>query len=172
MLIVTTGDGKGKTTAALGQALRTIGDGRRAIMFQFIKGPWRSGEDDSVKRLHPDFKIVKGGKGFVGILGDSLPRSEHRKAAQKTWRAGRKAVLSGKYDLVIFDELNVALTLRLLALKDVLPALKKHKGRLDIIITGREAPKSLIALADLVSEVREVKHPFQKGNLARRGIEY
>jgi len=172
MLIVITGNGKGKTTSALGQALRAVGDQRRAIMFQFIKGPWRSGEDESVKRLGPDFKIIKGGKGFVGILGDSLPRAEHVKAAQKTWARGKKAVASGKYDLVIFDELNVALKLRLLKLADILSFLKKHKNRLDIMVTGRGAAKTLISIGDLVSEVREVKHPFGKGLKAKRGVEY
>lgn len=172
MLIVITGNGKGKTTSALGQALRAVGDGRRAIMIQFIKGPWKSGEDRSWRRLAPDFKIIKGGKGFVGILGDPYPRSVHIQAAKKTWGRAKKDITSKKYSLVILDELNVALKLRLLKLKDVLPFLKKHKDKLDIMVTGRGASQQLIKPADLVSEVKEIKHPFQKGVKAKRGLEY
>ena len=108
----------------------------------------------------------------MGILGDSYPRLVHIKAAEKTWWEGKKAVASGKYDLVIFDELNVALKLRLLKLADILSFLKKHKNRLDIMVTGRGAAKALINIGDLVSEVREVKHPFGKGLKAKRGVEY
>jgi cob(I)alamin adenosyltransferase len=172
MLIVITGNGKGKTTSALGQALRAVGEGRRVIMYQFIKGPWRSGEDISARRLAPDFKLIKGGKGFVGILGDPYPRSVHVKAAEKTWREIKRAVTSGRYHLVIADELNVALSLKLLTLKDVLPFLKRYKDKLDIMVTGRGAPRALIAAADLVSEIKEIKHPFKKGILAQRGREY
>src|SRR3989344_6319884 len=131
MLIVITGNGKGKTTSAWGQALRAVGEGRRVLMYQFIKGPWKSGEDASAKRLSPHFKLIKGGKGFVGILGDPYPRAVHIKAAEKTWKEIKHAVTSGKYHLVIADELNVALSLKLLKLKDVLPFLKKHKNNLD-----------------------------------------
>ena len=172
MLIIVTGNGKGKTTSALGQALRAVGEYKRAIMFQFIKGPWVSGEDRSAERLKPDFEIVKGGKGFVGILGDTLPREEHEKAAEDTWKKVTDAVKSRVYDLVIADELNVALHLNLLPLEPVLMFLKEHKDTLDIMVTGRDAKEEIVELADLVSEVKEIKHPFNKGEVARRGIEY
>src|SRR3989344_5617438 len=133
MLIVITGNGKGKTTSALGQALRAIGDRKRAIMFQFIKGPWISGEDKSMERLKPDFEIIKGGKGFVGILGDTLPREEHEKAARETWDKVKEAIDSKQYDLVIADEINIALSLGLLTQDDVLPFLIEHKDSLDIM---------------------------------------
>ena len=172
MLIVLTGNGKGKTTSALGQAMRVIGEGGKVIMLQFIKGPWKSGEDKTWKRLRPDFKIIKGGKGFVGILEDLLPRSVHVKTAEDTWKKAKKYIESGKYNLVILDELNVALKLRLLSLKNILPTLKKHKYNIDIMVTGREASNQMIKIADLVSEVKEIKHPFNKGGKARKGIEF
>jgi len=172
MLIVITGNGKGKTTSALGQAFRAIGERKKVIMYQFIKGPWISGEDKAAPRLSPDFELIKGGKGFVGILGDTLPREEHESAARKTWDNIKKAVESGKFGLVIADELNVALSLDLLKLDEVLSFLKEHKDGLDIMVTGRDAPQELIDVADLVSEVKEIKHPFNDGHLAERGREY
>ena len=108
MLIVITGNGKGKTTSALGQAMRVAGEGGRAVMYQFIKGPWKSGEDESSKFLHPHFQIIKGGKGFVGILGDPYPRSVHVKAAQETWAKAVAAIESKKYNLVALDERMVS----------------------------------------------------------------
>ncbi|MEK7209518.1 MAG: cob(I)yrinic acid a,c-diamide adenosyltransferase [Patescibacteria group bacterium] len=170
--MVITGNGKGKTTSALGQALRVVGEGGRAVMYQFIKGPWKSGEDESSKILHPHFQIIKGGLGFVGILGDSYPRSAHIKKAEETWAKAAAAVESKKYQLVILDELNVALKLKLLKLTPVYNFLKKHKGIVNIMVTGRDAYPRLIKLADLVSEVKEIKHPFSKGIGARKGIEY
>jgi len=173
MLIVVTGNGKGKTTSALGQALRVIGEGRKAIMFQFIKGPWASGEDTSMKRLQPDFEIIKGGKGFVGILDDKLPLEEHKKAAEETWEKVKDAITSGKYLLVVADELNVALHLNLLALESVIEFLKEKKeNNLDIMVTGRYAKDEMLEIADLVSEVREIKHPYNDGLKAERGREY
>ena len=172
MLIVVTGNGKGKTTSALGQALRVVGEGGRAVMYQFIKGPWKSGEDESAKLLHPHFQIIKGGKGFVGILGDPYPRSVHIKAAQETWAKAAAAIESKKYTLVVLDEINVAIKLGLLKISPVFLFLKKYRGIVNIMVTGREAHPRLIQLADLVSEVKEIKHPFQKGIGARRGVEY
>ncbi|MBI3304912.1 cob(I)yrinic acid a,c-diamide adenosyltransferase [Candidatus Parcubacteria bacterium] len=172
MIYLFTGHGKGKTTAALGQALRAVGEGRAVLMFQFIKGPWKSGEDEAVKVFGDKFRIIKGGKGFVGILGDKLPRSVHRRAAQETWRRGKRALQKREADIVIFDELNNALALKLLAVGEVVRFLKRVKKNREIIVTGRDAPKQLIAIADLVSEVREVKHYYRSGLLARRGIEF
>lgn len=172
MLIVVTGNGKGKTTSALGQALRAVGEGRRAIMLQFIKGPWKSGEDSAWQKLAPEFEIVKGGKGFVGIQGDNLPREEHEEAAEKLWERAQNDITSGEYDLVILDELNVALSLGLVKQKEIVPTLREYKDKLDIMITGRGAPKGLINLADLVSDVKEVKHSYSKGIKAKKGIEY
>ncbi len=190
MLMIATGNGKGKTTSALGQALRVVGEGGRAVMYQFIKGPWKSGEDILISKIKSqkskikdkklfeglenfyDFDIVKGGKGFVGILGDPYPKSVHIKAAEETWSNAKKAIESKKYQLVVLDEINVAIKLGLLKISPVFSFLKKYRGVVNIMATGRDAHNKLIELADLVSEVKEIKHPFSKGVGARKGVEY
>lgn len=177
MLIIFTGNGKGKTTAALGQAMRAVGEGKRAIVHQFIKGPWISGEDKIAPIFGDKLTIIKGGKGFVGILGDSLPITEHQRAAQETWEHIKEAVRSGEYYLVVADEFNVALSLQLLNKQDVLAdiiLLKKELEERDalLVLTGRGADRDIIALADLVTEMREVKHPYNSGTKARRGVEF
>ncbi|MEK7181416.1 MAG: cob(I)yrinic acid a,c-diamide adenosyltransferase [Patescibacteria group bacterium] len=173
MFLVFTGNGKGKTTAALGQGLRSIGEGRRVLMVQFIKGPWKSGEDTSYKKLAPYLKIVKKGKGFVGILGDKLPRSVHIKAAQDALKYAKKEVSTGKWQMLIMDEISNAIKLKLITLKDTLNLLNFARSRVEhIIFTGRDAPKKFIQLADLVTEMKEIKHPYMKGVKAKKGLEY
>ena len=172
MIIVITGDGKGKTTSALGQAMRAVGNGKRVLMAQFIKGPWKSGEDESFKRLAPEFEIVKTGKGFVGILGDTLPREEHAKAAQDGLVYVREQMLSGKWDVVVLDEIHNAVDLGLVSVRDVLAILDELPQNVDAILTGRGAPRELIECADIVSEVKEIKHAFHEGEKAKRGIEF
>lgn len=173
MLIVYTGNGKGKTTAALGQAVRALGQGKRALMVQFIKSKkFKSGEDAMATRLGRRFVFRKMGLGFVGILGDSQPIGAHKVAAQDALGFILKAVQSKKYDLIIFDEINVAVHLKLLKAGDVLSVLKYVPRETIAVFTGRDAPKSFIKKADLVTEMREVKHPHQKGVAALRGLEY
>lgn len=172
MIIVNTGNGKGKTTAALGQALRAVGEKKKVIMIQFIKGPFKSGEDFSTKKLAPNFKLIKGGIGFVGILGDSYPKETHEKAAQKTWKLCRDSVLSGKYDLVIMDEINVAMSLKLINESEVKSFLAKSPKDVDLVLTGRDAPKWLLEMADIATEMKEIKHSYQKGIKAKKGIEF
>lgn len=171
MIIVYTGNGKGKTTSAIGQAVRSLGEGKKVIMIQFIKGPWRSGEDEFSQKLKKflNFQIIKGGKGFVGILGDKLPRSVHKKAAQQTLKLAEKTILSKKYDLVILDEVNVAIGLKLISEKEVLKVLKKTPDDVDVILTGRNAPKKFIDLADIATEMKEIKYKFKP---VKQGIEY
>lgn len=175
MIIVFTGNGKGKTTAALGSAMRALGQGRCVLMIQFIKGPWISGEDRFAKRFKIQdsrFKIVKGGKGFVGILGDSYPRKVHIDATKKTLKLAEKAIKSNKWDLIILDEVNVAVDLELIKAADVLKILKGIPEEKIVILTGRNAPKEFIKKADLVTEMREIKHPFQKGKKAKLAVEF
>jgi len=172
MIMLVTGNGKGKTTSSLGQALRVLGEGKKAIMLQFIKGPWITGEDKAAKLLEPNFSIVKGGRGFVGILGDSLPRSEHKKAAEATLKLAEEKITSGEYALVVLDEINVALDLKLISTLQVTKLLKRVPDTVMVMLTGRDAPKALYPLADLISEVKEVKHPYAKGARARRGVEF
>ncbi|MEK7194051.1 MAG: cob(I)yrinic acid a,c-diamide adenosyltransferase [Patescibacteria group bacterium] len=177
MLLIFTGNGKGKTTAALGQAVRALGQGKRVLAIQFIKSGFISGEHKFLKKFkiqNSKFKIVPAGMGFVKILGDKLPFSEHKKAAQKALALAKKAINppagGQKWDLIILDEINVAVNLKLIKAGEVLKIFKKSPA--DLILTGRGAPKSFIKLADLVTEMKEIKHPFKKGGLAKKGIEY
>lgn len=173
MIFVFTGNGKGKTTSAIGQGIRTAGQGKRVLMVQFIKSPkFKTGEETMIKNLAPRFSLIKGGKGFVGIMGDKLPFSVHKKAAKATLEKAKAAIFSKKYDLVILDEINVAVSLKLLKEKDVLAFLKKVPTNKDMILTGRSAPKSFIEIADLATEFKEVKHPFQKGVWGKIGREF
>ncbi len=173
MLYIFTGDGKGKTTAALGQALRSVGDGKKVLMIQFIKGPWPSGEDESHKKLLPDFELRKRGKGFVGILNDKLPREEHERAAQDALSELIAETQSGKWDIVIADEINNAIDLSLITEYDALKLARLgREKKVDLIFTGRGAKQKLINEADLVSEIKDIKHPFYEGKKARRAIEY
>ncbi|MEK7642937.1 MAG: cob(I)yrinic acid a,c-diamide adenosyltransferase [Patescibacteria group bacterium] len=173
MIYIFTGDGKGKTTAALGQALRSVGDGKKVLMIQFIKGPWPSGEDESHKRLLPDFELRKRGKGFVGILNDTLPREEHEGAAKDALAELIREVEGEQWNIIIADEIHNAIDLGLIAEEDALRLIRtSREKKVDLILTGRGAKQSLIDEADLVSEIKDVKHPFYEGKKARRGIEY
>lgn len=175
MLLVFTGNGKGKTTAALGQAMRSIGEGKKVLMIQFIKGPWKSGEDillENFKFPVPSFQIRKTGLGFVGIMDDALPREEHAKAAEEGLAFAKKEIESGKWDMVILDEINNAVDLKLISAEQVLELINLTPGALHLILTGRNAPQEFIDRADLVTEMRDIKHPYEKGIKAQRGLEY
>ncbi len=112
------------------------------------------------------------GKGFVGIMGDKLPRSEHRRAAYRTWQKAKKIIKSRQRHLIILDEINVALDLKLLSTAEILDFLRKIPQDIDVICTGRNCPKKILRIADLVSECRELKHPFRKGKWGERGREF
>ena len=175
MLIVFTGNGKGKTTAALGQAMRTLGRGKRVLVIQFIKGPWRSGEDYFEKEfmIHDSrFKIQKMGLGFVGILGDKLPKEEHVKAAKKALEYFNSEMRQATRDMVILDEINVATSLGLLTKEEVLDSVKDLPPEKFVIFTGRGAPQEFIDRADLVTEMKEIKHPFNDGKMAKIAMEF
>lgn len=181
MIIVFTGNGKGKTTAALGQAIRAVGEGKRVLMVQFIKGPWISGEDNveiifksdpSTSSGSATFKLLKMGKGFVGIMGDTLPREEHEKAAEDALEYAKKEIASGNWDIVILDEINNAVSLNLVSKESVLELINLIPNTLHLILTGRDAPSEFIDAANLVTEMRDVKHPYEKGVKAKRGLEY
>lgn len=172
LLIVYTGDGKGKTTAALGMALRAIGRGWKVLMIQFGKGSWHYAELDSVKRLAPDFEIIPMGKGFFKILDDHLPEEDHRAAAELALEFSRIQMLSGKYDLLILDEISGSVSSGLLKLDAVVRLVEEKPEDLTLVLTGRAAPSEIIDRADLVTEMREIKHPYQKGLMAQKGIDY
>jgi cob(I)alamin adenosyltransferase len=173
MLIIFTGNGKGKTTASLGQALRTIGNNKKVLMIQFIKGPWKSGEDESQKRLWPEFRIEKRGLGFVGIGDDTLPFADHAKAARDAINYTLTAIAEEKPDMIILDEVINALDLNLIDENDIRRFLKVAQSEVkNIILTGRNCPFWLIEIADLVTEMKEIKHPFNQGIKGKRGFEY
>lgn len=172
LLIVYTGDGKGKTTAALGMALRAVGRGWRVLMVQFGKGTWHYAELDTVKRLAPDFEIVPMGKGFYKILDDQYTEEEHREAAQRALDFSRAQMLSGKYDLLILDEISGAVSTGLIHIDAVLQLIDDKPEDLTLVLTGRNAAPEVIERADLVTEMREIKHPYQKGLMAQKGIDY
>ncbi len=175
MTILLTGNGKGKTTSALGQMMRVLGRGKTALMIQFIKGPWLSGEDEFGDRFHIPkdvFDIRKRGLGFVGILGDQLPREKHAEAAQNALAEFIRERGTGNWHLIVLDEINVALSLGLLQIGDVLAAVKDYPEDRILMLTGRGAPEELLALADLVTETGEVKHPFSSGQKAKITIEF
>jgi cob(I)alamin adenosyltransferase len=172
LVIVYTGDGKGKTTAALGMALRAIGRGWKVLMVQFMKGTWHYAELDTAKRLAPDLEIVPMGRGFYRILDDHHTAEEHRQAALGALDFARAKMLSGEYDLLILDEVNNAIRTGLLPLSQVMNLLDAKPADFHIVLTGRGAPQELIDRADLVTEMREIKHPYQKGILAQKGIDF
>ncbi|MBI2040095.1 cob(I)yrinic acid a,c-diamide adenosyltransferase [Candidatus Microgenomates bacterium] len=171
LVILYTGEGKGKTTAALGLVLRAVGYNRKCLIVQFGK-IWFTGELLGVKKLSPYVKMIQGGKGFVKILGDRLPLSEHKKQARETFDLLYKEVTSGKWDVVVADEIVGAASSGLLPLSYVVKLIKDKPEGLDLVVTGHHASKKLINMADLVTEMREVKHPYQKGILAKKGIDF
>jgi cob(I)alamin adenosyltransferase len=171
LVLINTGDGKGKTTAAIGTAIRHAGYGRKVLLLQFIKGTWHYGELESLK-LIPEITLVRSGAGFYKILDDKYPEEVHRKAAAEGLALACTAVASGEYSLVVLDEILYAIGEGLLALADVVAMLALRKPEVSVILTGRNAPQELIDLADTVTEMKEIKHPFQQGVLALKGIDY
>ncbi|MDE2018728.1 MAG: cob(I)yrinic acid a,c-diamide adenosyltransferase [Patescibacteria group bacterium] len=175
MILLFTGNGKGKTTASLGQMVRVLGRGKTALMIQFIKGPWISGEDELAGKFQissDKFQIRKMGLGFVGILGDRIPLEEHKKAARKALDGFIEEKNSGKWHLIILDEINVAVSLGLLRPAEVLEAVKDFPENRILILSGRGAPQEFIDAADLATEMREIKHPFQQGKKAKFTVEF
>ncbi|MEX0974283.1 MAG: cob(I)yrinic acid a,c-diamide adenosyltransferase [Bacillota bacterium] len=171
LVLVYTGDGKGKTTAALGLALRQIGWGRRVLVIQFMKGAGNVyGERIAAEKYLPLLEIEQHGRDDFVNLGD--PATVDKDLAHKALARAAEAFGSGKYGMVVLDEVNVAVACGLVETSDVLNLLQKRPRELDVVLTGRYCPKELMDAADTVSEVKELKHHFQKGVAAREGIEY
>ena len=166
---VYTGDGKGKTSSAFGLALRAVGRGLKVYIIQFIKGGFDYGELYVVDRL-PNLKLKAFGRGM--FVTERPPGKEDVEPAQEALALSQEVVKSGEYDIVILDEINVALNLKLISLEKVLELIKDKPEHVELVLTGRSAPEEIIKAADLVTEMREVKHPFHKGYQARKGIEY
>ena len=171
LIIVHTGPGKGKTTAAMGMALRGAGHHLKSLMIQFIKGSWKYGELEAAKALHPYFEIVPMGKGFIHFE-KAGPDKKDLEAVSKAWECFERNVSSKDYYMIILDEINVAIYFGLLPLEPVLQALKEKPSGLHLVLTGRNAPPEIMDLADLVTEMTEVKHPFKNGVPAQKGVEF
>lgn len=172
LLVVYTGNGKGKTTAALGMCVRAVGYGWNICVVQFVKGSWKYGELKGIKRLEPNVELNVVGEGFVGIIDDKKEFSEHQKAARQGLELAREKIASKEYELIILDELNVALKLGLVEREDVESLLAARSEKQHLVITGRDAADWLIEKADLVTEMTEIKHPYQQGILAQKGIDW
>jgi cob(I)alamin adenosyltransferase len=166
---VFTGNGKGKTTAALGTILRAAGHGLRIFIVFFMKGDYAYGEYDSLTKL-PNVTVVS--FGLRRLIDRNNVDPEDIRQAKLALEAAREAVLNGEYDLVVMDEVNVAVEYKLIELDDVIELLKRKPENVELILTGRYAHNRLIEIADLVTEMVNVKHPFEKGINARKGIEY
>ena len=167
MIQVYTGNGKGKTTAALGLALRAAGAGLKVYICQFLKGKEYC-ELIALKK----FKNIKIEQFGTNCFIRKSPAKKDIELARRALKAISKVIKEKKYGVVILDEINVALSLNLLKLKDVINLVRKAPAKMELILTGRNAPAKILKLADLVSEIKEVKHYFKKGVNARKGIEY
>jgi cob(I)alamin adenosyltransferase len=169
LLIVHTGKGKGKSTAAMGLAVRAIGNGLRVGIVQFVKGVWETGERVVLEAFPDQVTIRAMGEGFSW---DTQDRQRDIKAAESAWATSKEMMMSGDFDMVILDELNIPLRYDNLDIADVVETLKHKPEDLHVVVTGRNAKDELIEIADLVTEMTMVKHPFRAGVKAQKGIEF
>lgn len=171
LIIVNSGPGKGNTTAALGSALRAVGQGLRVLMLQFLKGSWHYGELDAVQAFGDKFVMKQMGRGFVKV-GTEKPDPEDVRMVEGAWSEAEKAIQSEPWDLVVLDEINYAISYGMLDPAKVVEALKRKPDAVHIILTGRNAHPTIVEVADTVTEMRQIKHAYEKGVMAQRGIEY
>jgi len=169
LIMVFTGDGKGKTTAALGQALRALGHGKKVLVIQFMKGR-KYGEVICAEQCLPNLTVRLCGLDSFVMRGNPAPVDVE--LAQQGLDLARNAILSGDYDMVILDEINVAMDFGLVPVDSVVSMLKHKPAAVDVILTGRYAPKAIVDIADTVSEVKEIKHHYSQGIKERAGIEF
>jgi len=172
LIVVITGNGKGKTTSALGMALRACGHGMRVCIIQFMKGDIFAGEWEGIKKLDCNIELHATGKGFCGIQGNPYPYAEHRDNADDAIDLAREKMESGAFDLLVLDEINNAIKLKLVTLEQVLGILRDKPPLMHLVLTGRDAHPEVIELADTVSEVNEIKHAYRKGIDPQPGIDY
>jgi cob(I)alamin adenosyltransferase len=170
LIQVYTGDGKGKTTCALGLALRAVGQGFQVYMVQFMKGRDTGELRAAAERLAPDMTMRSFGR--PGLVNLRAPAPEDLALVREAWNLARQVMLAGEHDLVILDEINLALTFNLLPSEEVFKALRERPPYVEVVLTGRQAPPELVELADLVTEMRPLKHYYAAGVPARRGIEW
>lgn len=169
LLYVHTGDGKGKSSAAFGTAIRALGWGQKVAVVQYVKGKWKTGEKEFFKRFDDLLEWHTMGDGFTW---DTQDKTQDIKSAEAAWAKSVELMTSGDFDLVVLDELNIVLRNEYLPLKTVLGGLKARDKRTSVIVTGRGAPKALMDAAHLVTEMKPVKHPFEAGIKAKQGLDY
>jgi cob(I)alamin adenosyltransferase len=169
LLILNTGHGKGKTTAALGQVFRALGHGFHVCVLQFLKGSWKYGELEAAKRFSDLMEIHALGKGFTW---KSENIEEDIQLAREAWAFAKQIIFSGKFKMVVLDELTYLITYGVVPEEEILDCLKNRPSEVHVVITGRDASRGLIELADLVTEMNDIKHPFHNGVKAQRGIEF
>ena len=172
LVIVYTGDGKGKTTAAMGLALRAAGYGKKVLVIQFVK-TWFTGEKGGFEHV-PNVEFIQAGKGFFKILGDRLPEQEHVDAAKEAFELAQAKISSGEYDVVVLDEIIGSITGGLLPVEPVLELIDTKPPQLDLVLTGHHAKDldGIVQRADLMTEMVKIKHPYDAGILARKTIDY
>jgi len=166
---VYTGNGKGKTSAAFGSALRAVGRGLKVYVIQFIKGGFDYGELRVVERL-PNLKLTAFGRGR--FITEAPPSQKDVQLAREAFDLAKRVVVRGEYDIIVLDEINVVLNLKMIGIDEVVELIKNKPKHVELILTGRSAPAKIIELADLVTEMREVKHPYSRGVPPRKGIEF
>ncbi len=169
LVLVYTGEGKGKTSAAIGTAVRALGAGWNVAFLQFMKGNWKSAEENVIPLFGERWLFRKLGKGFTW---EHETLEEDKAAAREAWQAALHILHSGNYELVVLDELNYVLHYGFLDVSEVLEGLQARPAHVHVVCTGRNAPQELIEYADLVTEMRKIKHPFDRGILAQRGLDY
>lgn len=175
LVIINTGNGKGKTTAALGLVLRAVGHKMRVIIVQFIKGNFRYGELRSIQRLAPEVEIARLGRGCITIVcgrPSQASEAEHREAALEAFNYAKEVIHSDQYDIVVLDEITYLVNFGFLPVEELLELIRNRPPRLHLVLTGRNAHPALVEASDLVTEMREVKHPHQRGVKMQRGIEF
>ena len=172
LILVYTGNGKGKTTSAMGVAFRACGYKMNTAMIQFIKGSMYTGEIESSKMLAPYFSLFPMGKGFVKTGNNKISLKEHSEAAKNALKLAENKMFSGNYQIIICDEINIAVKLKLINVDDVIDMINKKPDPIHLILTGRDADCRIIDIADLVTEMREIKHPYNKGIKAQEGIDF
>jgi len=171
LIITFTGNGKGKTTAALGMALRALGQGMKVTILQFIKGGWEYGELMMAEKLGPDFSIKQMGLGFVRNLTEEQ-KKQHKQVAIEALEFAVQIITSDKYQMVILDEVFYGIKYGFFTVSDLVKLLQKKPPNLHLVLTGRDAPEEITGLSDLVTEMKEIKHPYKKGIIAQKGVEY
>jgi cob(I)alamin adenosyltransferase len=169
LLLVYTGNGKGKTTAALGLVMRALGRGLRVAVVQFIKGKWKTGERVFAAERLPEVTFLVMGEGFTWESDDL---SRDRRAAERAWATAAELMASGTFDVIVLDELTYAVNYGFVPLAGALDALRARAPHVSVVVTGRNAPDELCTLADLVTEMKSHKHPFEQGHKARPGLDF